>query len=133
MRSPSGLSPPPLSLSLSLSLSPPLISVFFLTLSPLSRAELSTKITGEDRRELMELQYQVGRLELENMELEQHRIVHESILKGKDLTIQKLKSETTSTSTFSPSPSLLLPPSPPSSPPVGFNSLSKIKSSRGSV
>ena len=39
----------------------------------------------------MELQYQVGRLELENMELEQHRIVHESILKGKDLTIQKLR------------------------------------------
>ncbi len=39
----------------------------------------------------MELQYQVGRLELENMELEQHRIVHESILKGKDLVIQKLK------------------------------------------
>ena len=33
---------------------------------------------------------QVGRLELENMELEQHRIVHESIVKGKDLTIQKL-------------------------------------------
>eukprot|EP00604_Paraphysomonas_vestita_P000022 CAMPEP_0174825618 /NCGR_PEP_ID=MMETSP1107-20130205/42935_1 /TAXON_ID=36770 /ORGANISM="Paraphysomonas vestita, Strain GFlagA" /LENGTH=854 /DNA_ID=CAMNT_0016057403 /DNA_START=1316 /DNA_END=3880 /DNA_ORIENTATION=- len=55
------------------------------------RAELSNKITGEDRRELMELQYQVGKLELENMELEQHRIVHESILKGKDLTIQKLK------------------------------------------
>ena len=55
------------------------------------RDELSNKITGEDRRELMELQYQVGRLELENMELEQHRIVHESILKGKDLVIQKLK------------------------------------------
>lgn len=53
--------------------------------------ELSTKITGEDRRELMELQYQVGRLELENMELEQHRIVHESIVKGKDLVIQKLR------------------------------------------
>jgi hypothetical protein len=52
---------------------------------------LGNKITGEDRRELMELQYQVGKLELENMELEQHRIVHESILKGKDLTIQKLK------------------------------------------
>ena len=53
--------------------------------------ELTTKITGEDRRELMELQYQVGRLELENMELEQHRIVHESIVKGKDLVIQKLR------------------------------------------
>lgn len=46
------------------------------------REEMSQKITGEDRRELMALQYQVGRLELENMELEQHRIVHQSILKG---------------------------------------------------
>lgn len=55
------------------------------------RDELTSKITGEDRRELMELQYQVGRLELENMELEQHRIVHESIVKGKDLVIQKLR------------------------------------------
>jgi kinesin family protein 18/19 len=55
------------------------------------RDELSNNITGEDRRELMELQYQVGRLELENMELEQHRIVHESIVKGKDLIIQKLR------------------------------------------
>lgn len=55
------------------------------------RDELGDNVTGEDRRELMALQYQVGRLELENMELEQHRIVHESILKGKDLVIQKLK------------------------------------------
>lgn len=55
------------------------------------REEMGDKITGEDRRELMALQYQVGRLELENMELEQHRIVHESILKGKNLEIQKLK------------------------------------------
>ena len=46
------------------------------------RNEMTDKVTGEDRRELMGLQYQVGRLELENMELEQHRIVHESILKG---------------------------------------------------
>ncbi|CAM9806509.1 unnamed protein product, partial [Ectocarpus fasciculatus] len=55
------------------------------------RSGLSEKITGEDRRELMELQYQVGKLELENMELEQQRMVHDSILKGKDLTIHKLK------------------------------------------
>lgn len=55
------------------------------------RDEMTNKITGEDRRELMELQYQVGRLELENMELEQHRIVHDSVLKGKDLLIQKLQ------------------------------------------
>lgn len=55
------------------------------------RSGLNEKITGEDRRELMELQYQVGKLELENMELEQQRMVHDSILKGKDLTIHKLK------------------------------------------
>eukprot|EP01041_Mallomonas_annulata_P002644 gene2644-5192_t len=55
------------------------------------RSEISQKVAGEDRRDLMELQYQVGRLELEKMELEQHTIVHESIVKGKDLTIQKLK------------------------------------------
>jgi kinesin family protein 18/19 len=54
------------------------------------REDLSRNVTSEDRKELMALQYQVGRLELENMELEQHRIVHESFLKGKDLTIQKL-------------------------------------------
>lgn len=36
------------------------------------------------------VQYRIGRLELENMELEQSRIVHESMMKGKDLTIQKV-------------------------------------------
>ncbi|CAM9139314.1 unnamed protein product, partial [Phaeothamnion confervicola] len=55
------------------------------------RAELASRVTGEDRKELMELQYRIGRLELENMELEQSRIVHASILRGKDLTIQKLR------------------------------------------
>jgi hypothetical protein len=48
------------------------------------------QVNGEERRELMELQYRIGKLELENMELEQSRIVHESLMKGKDLTIQKL-------------------------------------------
>src|SRR3546814_1430966 len=55
------------------------------------REEISTKISNEERLNLMELQYQVGKLELENMELEQHRIVHNSIIRGKDLTIQKLQ------------------------------------------
>lgn len=55
------------------------------------RQEIATKISNEERLNLMELQYQVGKLELENMELEQHRIVHDSIIRGKDLTIQKLQ------------------------------------------
>jgi len=37
------------------------------------------------------MEYRIGKLELENMELEQSRTVHDSISRGKDLTIQKLK------------------------------------------
>lgn len=39
----------------------------------------------------MKLQYRIGKLELDNMELEQSRIVHDSAMRGKDLTIQKLQ------------------------------------------
>ena len=55
------------------------------------RTTLASQITTQERRELMELQYRIGCLELENMELEQSRMVHDSIMKGKDLTIQKLQ------------------------------------------
>jgi kinesin family member 18/19 len=48
-------------------------------------------VTGEDRQELLGLQYKIGKLELENMELEQSQFIHKSIMKGKDLTIQKLQ------------------------------------------
>ena len=39
----------------------------------------------------MLLEYRIGKLELENMELEQSRMIHESIVTAKDLTIQKLR------------------------------------------
>jgi hypothetical protein len=55
------------------------------------REELMHKITSSEFRELMELEYRIGKLELDNMELEQSRIVHETIVRGKDLTIQKLQ------------------------------------------
>jgi kinesin family protein 18/19 len=55
------------------------------------REELISKVTGEERHELMGLEYRIGKLELENMELEQSRIVHDSLVRGKDLTIQKLQ------------------------------------------
>ncbi|CAM9483359.1 unnamed protein product [Ectocarpus sp. 4 AP-2014] len=55
------------------------------------KADLDGKITGEDRNQLMRLQYRIGKLELDNMELEQSRIVHESAMRGKDLTIEKLQ------------------------------------------
>lgn len=51
----------------------------------------ATQITGEDRHQLMKLQYRIGKLELDNMELEQSHIVHDSAMRGKDLTIQKLQ------------------------------------------
>ncbi len=55
------------------------------------REELTHKITSSEFRELMELEYRIGKLELDNMELEQSRIVHDTIVRGKDLTIQKLQ------------------------------------------
>jgi kinesin family protein 18/19 len=55
------------------------------------REALISKVTGEERHELMGLEYRIGKLELENMELEQSRIVHDSLVRGKDLTIQKLQ------------------------------------------
>lgn len=54
-------------------------------------ATSARQITGEDRDQLMKLQYRIGKLEVDNMELEQSRIVHESAMRGKDLTIQKLQ------------------------------------------
>ena len=47
--------------------------------------------TGEDRQELLSLQYKIGKLELDNMQLEQAQFVHDSLMKGKALTIQKLQ------------------------------------------
>ena len=44
------------------------------------REELMHKITSSEFRELMELEYRIGKLELDNMELEQSRIVHETIV-----------------------------------------------------
>ena len=50
-------------------------------------------ITNEERKELMLMEYKIGKLELDKMELEQSRTVHDSIVRGKDLTIEKLKLE----------------------------------------
>lgn len=49
------------------------------------------RVTGEERRELLELMYRIGNLELGNMQLEQAQVIHDSVVKGKDLTIQKLQ------------------------------------------
>lgn len=39
------------------------------------------------------MEYRIGKLELENMELEQEKTVHDTVVCGKDLTIQKLQME----------------------------------------
>lgn len=49
------------------------------------------RVTGEERRELLELMYRTGNLELGNMQLEQAQVIHDSVVRGKDLTIQKLQ------------------------------------------
>ncbi|KAH8095176.1 hypothetical protein JL720_2454 [Aureococcus anophagefferens] len=53
------------------------------------------RVTSDERRELLELMYRavyrIGNLELGNMQLEQAQVIHSSVVKGKDLTIQKLQ------------------------------------------
>ena len=49
------------------------------------------RVTSDERRELLELMYRIGNLELGNMQLEQAQVIHNSVIKGKDLTIQKLQ------------------------------------------
>ncbi|KAH8043605.1 hypothetical protein JL722_15118 [Aureococcus anophagefferens] len=49
------------------------------------------RVTSDERRELLELAYRIGNLELGNMQLEQAQVIHSSVVKGKDLTIQKLQ------------------------------------------
>ncbi|ETV80835.1 hypothetical protein H257_06298 [Aphanomyces astaci] len=55
------------------------------------RAALEHTITNDEKRELLLMEYRIGKLELENMELEQTRTVQETISRGKDLTVEKLK------------------------------------------
>ncbi|KDO28290.1 hypothetical protein SPRG_06341 [Saprolegnia parasitica CBS 223.65] len=55
------------------------------------RAALEHSITSDEKRELLLMEYRIGKLELENMELEQTRTVQETLSRGKDLTIEKLK------------------------------------------
>ncbi|KAF0696810.1 Aste57867_12472 [Aphanomyces stellatus] len=55
------------------------------------RAALEHTITSDEKRELLLMEYRIGKLELENMELEQTRTVHETLSRGKDLTLEKLK------------------------------------------
>ena len=57
------------------------------------RWQMETRITSEERRELMELEYRIGMLELENMELERSRMVHRSCMSHKDMLIKRLFSQ----------------------------------------
>jgi len=54
------------------------------------RTKMETRITTEERRELMELEYRIGMLELENMELERTRMLHRCSMQYKDMLIKRL-------------------------------------------
>ena len=62
-------------------------------ISKIFRSRLELKASSDEIKELMQMEYRVGKLELENMELEQGKMVHESIVQEKDLTIEQLRME----------------------------------------
>gem|GEM_PF-1941392 len=59
------------------------------------RHQMQTRITSDERRELMELEYRIGMLELENMELERSRMLHRSSMAHKDMLIKRLLEQLT--------------------------------------
>ncbi len=66
-------------------------------------------------KEMLELEYRVGVLELENMELEHSRMLHDLIVRQKDMKLRKLRLRVRQT----------LQLLPPSLPPVPLPVLSK--------
>lgn len=57
------------------------------------RQRVVNDLNSEERRELMQMEYRIGKLELDKMELEQARNIHDSLMRGKDLSIEKLQLE----------------------------------------
>lgn len=55
------------------------------------REELPKRITNEDYREFLQLEYRIKGLELENMELEESNLLRDLMVKQKDLEIKKLE------------------------------------------
>ena len=55
------------------------------------RAQLVSRTTSEGMKEMLELEYRVGVLELENMELEHSRMLHDLFVRQKDMKLRKLK------------------------------------------
>lgn len=56
----------------------------------LIRTELHSRITSEERKELLNLEYRIGLLELDNMELEHSRLLHEQVVQQRDLRAKQL-------------------------------------------
>lgn len=57
------------------------------------RERLTTDISSDERRELLSLEYRIGLLELDNMELEHSRMLHENVVKQRDMTIERLRTQ----------------------------------------
>ena len=55
------------------------------------RSDLASKTTSDGMKEILELEYKVGLLELENMELEYSRMLHELVVRRKDMKLRKFK------------------------------------------
>jgi hypothetical protein len=55
------------------------------------RSLLALRTTSAGMKEILELEYRVGVLELENMELEHSRMLHDLVVRQKDMKIRKLR------------------------------------------
>ncbi|KAA0175522.1 hypothetical protein FNF27_02932 [Cafeteria roenbergensis] len=55
------------------------------------RTDIEAHSSSRERRDLLDLQYRVGVLELENMELEHSRMLHAAVLRRKDLELRRLR------------------------------------------
>ena len=64
------------------------------------RDKLVTRTTSEGMKEMLELEYRVGVLELENMELEHSRMLHDLIVRQKDMKLRKHKLRVRATRRF---------------------------------
>eukprot|EP00741_Cyanophora_paradoxa_P008425 tig00001310_g8152.t1 len=54
------------------------------------RFEMPRRVTSAERRELLELEYRIHVLELENMELEEQSLLHDSVLRQREEDVAKL-------------------------------------------
>lgn len=80
-----------LSCSVCSPLRPPLHAQVNSRLAEEIRSDLASRTTSAGMKEILELEYKVGLLELENMELEYSRMLHDLVVRRKDMKLRKFK------------------------------------------